>query len=249
MADKKLSELTELATTPANDDEVYIRDLSEEAAAESKRITVLNFLGGLVAHIAATVVHGAVSAATASKIVIRDASARAKFAAPGAAGDAIIADANLRAPDSTKLEGSSKATVQDHTPKAHTLASHSDTGATGAELEELTGGGETDLHSHAGGGDGKSIATGTYTGDGSDDRQITVGFKCSLVILQKDGTYPAEWDLLPNITIEHCSKTDYHIEQVSNVSLHATDGFIVSSTGAGGENPNFGTLYYWAISE
>ena len=34
--------------------------------------------------------HGAVSTATASKIVVRDASARAKFAAPGAAGDAMI---------------------------------------------------------------------------------------------------------------------------------------------------------------
>ena len=37
-----------------------------------------------------TTVHGAVSAATASKHVVRDASARAKFAAPGASGDALI---------------------------------------------------------------------------------------------------------------------------------------------------------------
>lgn len=46
MADQKLSELTELATTPANDDEVYIRDISEVAAAESKRITITNLLAG-----------------------------------------------------------------------------------------------------------------------------------------------------------------------------------------------------------
>ena len=45
MADQKLSELTELATTPANDDEVYIRDVSELVAAESKRITMANLLG------------------------------------------------------------------------------------------------------------------------------------------------------------------------------------------------------------
>jgi len=76
-------------------------------------------------HAALASAHGAVSAATASKIVVRDASARAKFAAAAAAGDAIVADANVRAPDSTLLEGSSKATVQDHTPKAHTLAAHS----------------------------------------------------------------------------------------------------------------------------
>ena len=39
-------------------------------------------------------------------------------------GDAIPANADLRAPDSALLEGDSKATVQDHTPKAHTLDSH-----------------------------------------------------------------------------------------------------------------------------
>lgn len=47
------------------------------------------------------------------------------LAAAAVAGDAIVADANVRAPDSSALEGSNKATVQDHTPKAHTLASHS----------------------------------------------------------------------------------------------------------------------------
>lgn len=46
MADTKLSALTELATTPANDDEVYIRDVSEAAANESKRITISNLLAG-----------------------------------------------------------------------------------------------------------------------------------------------------------------------------------------------------------
>ncbi len=44
MADEKLSALNELATTPANDDEVYIRDVSEAAAQESKRITIANLL-------------------------------------------------------------------------------------------------------------------------------------------------------------------------------------------------------------
>jgi len=42
MADTKLSALTELAATPADDDELYIRDISEAAAAESKRITIAN---------------------------------------------------------------------------------------------------------------------------------------------------------------------------------------------------------------
>lgn len=46
MADTKLSALTELATTPASNDEVYIRDVSEAAATESKRITIANLLAG-----------------------------------------------------------------------------------------------------------------------------------------------------------------------------------------------------------
>jgi len=53
----------------------------------------------LKAHVDATTgIHGAVSAATASKLVIRDASGRAKVAAPDAAGDIAI-----------------KSTVTDHT--------------------------------------------------------------------------------------------------------------------------------------
>jgi hypothetical protein len=49
MADTKLSELTELAATPAADDEAYIRDVSEAAADESKRITIANLLGSAIA--------------------------------------------------------------------------------------------------------------------------------------------------------------------------------------------------------
>ena len=44
MADKRLSELTELAATPTDNDEVYICDVSEAAADKSKRITIANLL-------------------------------------------------------------------------------------------------------------------------------------------------------------------------------------------------------------
>ena len=94
MADKKLSELTELAATPANEDEVYIRDVSEEASAESKRITIANLAATadakITTHNNVANAHGAVSTATASKIVVRDASGRAAFAAPSANGDVAI---------------------------------------------------------------------------------------------------------------------------------------------------------------
>lgn len=43
-------------------------------------------------------------------------------------------------------------TANDHHNESHTVASHSDTSATGSELNELTNGSETTLHSHAGGG-------------------------------------------------------------------------------------------------
>ncbi len=47
MADTKLSALVELAATPASDDEVYIRDVSEAAADESKRITITNLMAAV----------------------------------------------------------------------------------------------------------------------------------------------------------------------------------------------------------
>lgn len=66
MADKKLSELTELAATPASDDEVYIRDVSEEAALESKRVTIANLLAGpaVCSETEAAVIAGVSSAIT-----------------------------------------------------------------------------------------------------------------------------------------------------------------------------------------
>ena len=44
MADAKLSALTELTVGGADGDELYIRDISEAAADESKRITLANLL-------------------------------------------------------------------------------------------------------------------------------------------------------------------------------------------------------------
>lgn len=50
MADAKLSALTELAAAPATGDEIYIRDISEAASAESKRITVANLIAAVARH-------------------------------------------------------------------------------------------------------------------------------------------------------------------------------------------------------
>jgi len=69
MADTKLSALTELAATPAVDDELYIRDVSEAAADESKRITMANLVNApITTHSAVkTGIHGL--AITAGKTI------------------------------------------------------------------------------------------------------------------------------------------------------------------------------------
>ncbi|MCP4661039.1 MAG: DUF2793 domain-containing protein [bacterium] len=50
-------------------------------------------------------------------------------------------------------------------PRDHTIDSHSDTSATGTELDELTGGGATTLHSHSGVGDLDVAGDLTLDGD------------------------------------------------------------------------------------
>jgi hypothetical protein len=66
MADTKLSALTELAASPATDDEIYIRDISEAAVDESKRITVVN----LVNAAAITAVEGEATLTLAGDVTI-----------------------------------------------------------------------------------------------------------------------------------------------------------------------------------
>ena len=62
MADSKLSALPALAATPAGTDEVYIRDISEPAADQSKRITVTNLLGSVHAESHTHVSHTGITA-------------------------------------------------------------------------------------------------------------------------------------------------------------------------------------------
>ncbi|GAG61600.1 unnamed protein product, partial [marine sediment metagenome] len=50
---------------------------------------------------------------------------------------------------------------------------------------------------------GVTVATGSYTGDESNDRQITTGFKCSMVILigQAGSADKKIWFVIPDITL------------------------------------------------
>uniref|UniRef100_A0A6M3LG04 Tail protein n=1 Tax=viral metagenome TaxID=1070528 RepID=A0A6M3LG04_9ZZZZ len=256
MADTKLSALTELAAAPASDDEVYIRDVSEAAADESKRITIANLVAAAVqsgaitdgvtkapTHDAVydvkvtadtattpaeaaqlvtdhnnntTTAHGAVSAATASKFVVRDANARAKFAAPAAAGDALIKGTAL----------------------------------TITEMAALTTGkiwqGVANRPSEVNMPSGSTVATGSYTGNVTA-RQIATGFKCSMVVIQTtNGAIGDETGILiPSMTIHHSGAN--HTDSTANGYLHATNGFSLSTSAY--FNNNASTYYYWAISE
>ncbi len=138
MADTKLSALSELATTPADTDEVYIRDVSEAAADESKRITVANLMA--------------------------------------AAG-------------------------------------------------------------------GASIASGTYSGNQGDDRQITTGFVCKIVILWDRLLYT--WICISttgSIRIKETNQiADLVIIPSADLVLHASNGFVVDGSFAN----QTGDTYDW----
>ena len=94
----------------------------------------------------------------------------------------------------------------------------------------------------------KQIATGTYTGNGAAGRQITVGFKCSCVIIQ-GVTNVTRHTLVPLMTVQDAidTVTEDNVNDTVNCYLHATDGFVVSNVGW---SNNAGlTYYYFAISE
>lgn len=98
-------------------------------------------------------------------------------------------------------------------------------------------------------GGGPSIATGSYVGNGSGNRQITTGFKCSMVVLLNvtDEGESNSWILIPNAITELGGIYDTD----KFLFPHATDGFVVQYAGASQAYGNEdGDIYhYWAISE
>lgn len=88
------------------------------------------------------------------------------------------------------------------------------------------------------------IVTGTYTGNDADNRQITTGSKCSMVIVLSNGTQDEIVVFIPNrVTMV----ADSGCAIRGTLSLHASDGFVVH----GSTDPNASGIvyYYWAISE
>jgi len=87
----------------------------------------------------------------------------------------------------------------------------------------------------------RSLISSTFTGDGTDDRQIAVGFKCSEVILFAPLSdecalfIPGEVRGLANMAAKG-----------GGSEIHATDGFTVYETGDA-LNGNTVLYRYWAI--
>lgn len=95
---------------------------------------------------------------------------------------------------------------------------------------------------------GKSIVAGSYTGDGTNGRQITTGFKCSMVIVQSDIVDGAivRATMLQGFTCKDTSAA--HDTDITTTSyIHASDGFVVSTSNSLNETDK--THYYFAISE
>lgn len=94
---------------------------------------------------------------------------------------------------------------------------------------------------------GKSIATGNYTGNDGEDRQITTGFIPSLVIII---TLAAGrlGILIPNATLAG-DQTNEPADDTAAHYMHASDGFVVSKTGTRNLNADTVVHYYFAISE
>jgi len=92
------------------------------------------------------------------------------------------------------------------------------------------------------------IATGSYVGN-ETARQVTTGFKCSMVIITSfDGqNAPEQWVAIPNATLVHYQAAAKHADDTVRAFLHATDGFSLDNTVAA--NKTGSTYYYWAISE
>lgn len=173
MANKKISELPELAETPAADDFVAIVDTD---ASATKKIKPVNLHGGyvtdgeLTTHESDTSTHGVSevdgvterdsaisthSADTTAVHGIADTSALAlttdldtHAADTSTHGASDIADVSDIAVDGNLSANAQNAVTNRHA-ESHTVVSHNDTTATGANLNTLVGSGETALHSHA----------------------------------------------------------------------------------------------------
>lgn len=84
-----------------------------------------------------------------------------------------------------------------------------------------------------------NFASGGYAGNGADDRQIAVGFACKLVILRRGaaGGY-AIYVCMSTLNTVYLPP-GAAISVQADLTLHATDGFVVDAVTANGAGENY----------
>ena len=87
------------------------------------------------------------------------------------------------------------------------------------------------------------IASGQYTGDDADNRQIVTGWQCSMVIIKRAANATQSAMMLAGESWKLNDLTTL----AGGSGLHATDGFIVYTTGDSLNHVGV-TYNYWAIS-
>lgn len=104
-------------------------------------------------------------------------------------------------------------------------------------------------------GAGKTIAQGTYTGNGGAGRQILTGFLCSLVVIGMTSPGAANQtiqeviqDAGNNSHLYSSGGAVHPVTGAGNDVLHATDGFVVGNGAVWDMNVAAETYAYWAIS-
>jgi len=91
---------------------------------------------------------------------------------------------------------------------------------------------------------GIQIVSSTYTGADGDDRQITTGFACKLVIVYTTAGDDWLWVCCSQTASYKLSGTPAFTAGATDVLLHATDGFVVDQENA---NHNGETYRYCAL--
>ncbi len=84
---------------------------------------------------------------------------------------------------------------------------------------------------------GGYCCTGTYTGDGDSDRQITTGFECVLIVIIEDVASGDTYEYFVADQARNCYiKSDDIVKTASYPYLHANDGFVVDTDATGANN-------------